>query len=821
MLRSVKTILQKRPFTAGLILLFLLTLTFGIVIVQKIIADPKVSFLFPEQGADWIRFSEPIDPKARDPQTLVSIFRTHFEVNEIPREAILSFRAMKRANVLLDHHVLYRADSNLNEWKKVYQVDLAPALSPGSHELRIEVLNQNGHPALLTYCKQLKLFTGEHWESSKDGTTWTKALSINKTRPSFEMSREFQRADRALFSQLPVFLSIFIVVFFCSLLSTQRNRPHWLARIIPTAKGIRWAMLVAWVLLAINNIGKISLCYGMDISGHIEYVLYVVNNMSLPLATDGWTMFQPPLFYMISAVIYNFFLNFFSLETVYRILRVVPLLCGAVQIMLCHRALRYVYPQREDLQILGTVVGGLIPMNLYISQVVGNEPMAGCLTGVVVVLAFRFFCSPSLKSKSNFILMGFFLGLALLTKITAVLLVPSLLCFIAYTIFANSRSIERPIVHIIQRIAVVLGIAFFISSWYYFRNFIELGYFFIGGWNPSTGFVWWQDPGYRIIQQFCTFGETLYYPINSAIVGVWDSLYSTMWMDGALSGAVSDSRPPWNYPFLLSNVWLSLLPAAAIFLGVVVSLRKSARPFQRGIHFAASCIIIYVLAILYMFFTLPVYSTAKATYTLGLIPCYAVLCARGLDLLTRRPFLRATIYGVIACWAVSVYLSFFVLHHSSEEVYVKDQVFLGEIFKRQGKIDETIDRYTEVLRIKPGYAEIHNNLGTTLLRKGKAEEAIVHLREALRIKPDSADIYINLGSALFYKGKIDEAVAHYQEALRIKPDSADIYINLGVALFYKGEIDKAVAHYQEALRIKPGHNLARNYLKKALESQKE
>ena len=763
MFPSVKTILQKRPLIAGLIILFVLVLIFRIVIVQKIVADPKISFLYPEQGADWIRFAELAELKAREPQILVSTFRTHFEVNEIPREAILSFRAMKCATVLLDNHVLYRADSNLNEWKKVYQVDLAPALSPGSHELHIKVLNQNGHPALLAYCKRLTLFTGEHWEVSKDGKTWTQALSVNKTRPSLEMSREFQRADQAFFSQLPVFLPIFILVFFLSLLSTQRDRPHWLACIIPTAKGIRWILLASWIILAINNIGKISLSYGMDISGHMEYILYVGNNMRLPLATDGWTMFQPPLFYMLCAIIYNFFLNFFSLETVYRILRIVPLLCGAVQINLCYRALRYVYPQREDLQVLGLVVGGLLPMNLYISQVVGNEPMAACLTGVVVVIGFRIFCSPSLRSKGNYILMGFFLGLAFLTKITVILLIPSLLSFIAYTIFANSRSIDKPMVYIFQRIALVLCVAFLISGWYYLRNFIELGRFFIGGWDPATGFVWWQDPGYRTVQQFYTFGEALFYPIHSAIVGVWDSLYSTMWMDGALSGGLSDSRPPWNYPFLLSNVWLSLLPAAAIFLGIVVSLRKSTVPLQRGFHFAASCVIIYVLAILYMFFTLPVYSTAKATYTLGLIPCYAVLCARGLDILTRRPFLRATIYGVIACWAVSVCLSFFVFHYSYKEVYVEDQVFLGGMFKRQGKIDETIDRYSEALRIKPGSAEIHCNLGAALFHKGKVEDAIVHFREALRIKPGYNLARSYLKKALKAQRKIEETIVNKQK----------------------------------------------------------
>ena len=43
-------------------------------------------------------------------------------------------------------------------------------------------------------------------------------------------------------------------------------------------------------------------------------------------------------------------------------------------------ASRTVFPGRNDLQIIGTAVGGFLPLNIYISQVVGNEPLSGCLT---------------------------------------------------------------------------------------------------------------------------------------------------------------------------------------------------------------------------------------------------------------------------------------------------------------------------------------------------------------------------------------------------------------------------------------------------------
>jgi hypothetical protein len=69
---------------------------------------------------------------------------------------------------------------------------------------------------------------------------------------------------------------------------------------------------------------------------------------------------------------------------------------------------------------------------------------------------------------------------------------------------------------------------------------------------------------------------------------------------------------------------------------------------------------IYLAALLYMYVTVPVWSTAKATYTLGLIPCYAVVCVSGLELLSRNNLLRAAVNGCLACWAVSSYCSYFI-----------------------------------------------------------------------------------------------------------------------------------------------------------------
>ena len=46
-------------------------------------------------------------------------------------------------------------------------------------------------------------------------------------------------------------------------------------------------------------------------------------------------------------------------------------------------------------------------------------------------------------------------------------------------------------------------------------------------------------------------------------------------------------------------------------------------------------------------------------------------------------------------------------------------------------------------------------------------------QEALRLKPDFAEAHNNLGNALRDQGQLAAAVAHYQEALCLKPDYAE------------------------------------------------
>ncbi|MCE5284176.1 MAG: hypothetical protein LLG93_18995, partial [Deltaproteobacteria bacterium] len=59
--------------------------------------------------------------------------------------------------------------------------------------------------------------------------------------------------------------------------------------------------------------------------------------------------------------------------------------------------------------------------------------------------------------------------------------------------------------------------------------------------------------------------------------------------------------------------------------------------------------------IFWIFLTVPILSSAKASYALGLVPCFALLAARGFEVLGRRRIARAALQGLFACWVAAAY----------------------------------------------------------------------------------------------------------------------------------------------------------------------
>jgi len=97
---------------------------------------------------------------------------------------------------------------------------------------------------------------------------------------------------------------------------------------------------------------------------------------------------------------------------------------------------------------------------------------------------------------------------------------------------------------------------------------------------------------------------------------------------------------------------------------------------------------------------------------------------------------------------------------------------------RRGMHDEAANEYRQALAIKPGYADLRNQLGVTLYAGGRDEEAVAEFAQAVSINPKYIEAHLNHGLALARLGRTEEARAAYDAALALDPANTVAQENL-------------------------------------------
>lgn len=598
-------------------------------------SDPSYAFLTGEGGAAWIRFPEPVYLGAHSPEPRTFSFRRRFELAE-PRSGTLVVRGLKTVELLIDGRGMGRS-TDPNGWKTAGRFGVS--LPAGRHELLLRVTRADGPPALLSYSKELGVATGDGlWQASPDGTSWTPAGRVDDYAPPAE-SLAFGAPGA---SAMPALLALFAV-----LLAWLRRRPKL------DAARIRLFLLAAWTLLGLRGLAVLPLACGFDIRAHMDYVRFLADFRALPKPADGWEMFQAPLYYGVAAALYTVLKRLVSEVWTWRLLRLIGLAAGALQLELAYRASRRLHPAREELVVAGTLLGGFLPASLYMSQFVGNEAFSGALAAAATVAAWRReSTSPTKASWREPAAVGALLGAAVLAKVSALLLVPPLL---AYVWAAWPASPKKPAW---QAAAATALVAAAVCGWWFVRNRLATGVFVTSGWDPTRGFDFWQDPGWRTPRDLLTFGWSLRAPVYSAPAGFWDSLWSTWWLDGFWGGTLVEAfSPRWNLPFVAAGAWLAFLPAAAALRGAAAALEDG--PRARVLRFSAAVLALYGLALLGVFLRHPFFSSAKASYALGAVPAFVALALEGLDRFLAPSRTRAAVLAAWGVWAACAYAAYF------------------------------------------------------------------------------------------------------------------------------------------------------------------
>lgn len=117
----------------------------------------------------------------------------------------------------------------------------------------------------------------------------------------------------------------------------------------------------------------------------------------------------------------------------------------------------------------------------------------------------------------------------------------------------------------------------------------------------------------------------------------------------------------------------------------------------------------------------------------------------------------------------------------------------GIILLNEGKYEESIKIFDELIEKNPSFICTYNNLGCALIGLGRYEEAIGYFEIILKRNHLDAVAWANKGNALSELSRYDEAIRCCDEALRIR-NRYTLALNLkGIALAKQGHIEESFA----------------------------
>lgn len=132
-----------------------------------------------------------------------------------------------------------------------------------------------------------------------------------------------------------------------------------------------------------------------------------------------------------------------------------------------------------------------------------------------------------------------------------------------------------------------------------------------------------------------------------------------------------------------------------------------------------------------------------------------------------------------------------------------ENVNLGNLYLRQGKIDAAITAYQRALMLDSQFNGAYVNLADAYRQQGRDDEGEKQLRKGLSLSPDAADLHHALGLLLARKSDNVLALQEIATAYRLAPNNIRYDYVYGIALNSIGKQREALAVLKAAYKRQP------------------
>ncbi|MFT5444112.1 MAG: hypothetical protein ACI8W3_003164 [Myxococcota bacterium] len=653
---SIRESTLTRVQIASLVALFTLC---GAAVLHEVYVSPDAPFLTQGTGGSWIGYpfvpSSNAVPVLRDSLPAYS-FTKSFTVGEEPTQTLLTARGLTSLQLSLNGSILLW-DPPLESWKDIVEIDITDQLVVGSNEIHARVRNATG-PSLLQLAirnEAINIETNSSWDVASPGIVSTKA-TVAKDGQLFSESFVLP-GTQEIFARYGFGLGIVFLLAAGLSAAIRKRAPAINLERLPVAVLI--GATLYWLAVFAIKISQLPVMMGFDIPAHLEYLDYLIETRSLPDATEGWSTYHPPLFYLLTAALVvatDVARESAAGQVVYRIVCFSSGLATVWAAYFCARR----FFDRDPVKIaLATAFAAILPMNLYVSAYVSNESLLAALIAIATLAS----CNALMAAQTTqrqIAVVGVALGLAIATKFSGLMVVPVFAGVIATKIgMLDGQDRTAASKRGIAAFVSIVALTALVGGGYYLRNYLQHNEWVIWNVNLPGTTGWWEFPGFHTASYYLSFGESLRHPFFSGFSSFWDGIYSTFWGDGLLAGMVrAETRHPfWNYDLMTLGYWTALPLTAILCVGIARLLTSAFRDPSMNVRIAASfmvvVIFIFSFSLFIVTFRVPYYAQAKAFYVLGATLPLSMAAASGLvfvdQWLAKLPIapLRAFYHGTL------------------------------------------------------------------------------------------------------------------------------------------------------------------------------
>ncbi len=797
--------------------------------------DAGVAFLSARGPAEWILYPVPSETTAHAMVELDSFFRRSFSLATPVVRARLRVRAFRRFELKLNGHVVATSAPG-QSWKATSEFDVAGWLQTGANQLEVRVGNENGPPALWL---DLELPTGplatdRRWDASGAGATWRPAALASAPMQGhrFDPDGLVRAPGEALAARWPTLLGLAMLAA-AVVVAAGFLRRRWPSLLPParTAYGVALLAALLWTALFLNNHRSLDPVAGFDARHHLAYVEYILDHGALPSADQGWQTYQPPLYYLLASGLLKLVGATTQDASGVLALRLLGLLCGVCNLFLVAACLRRLFPQNERRQVLGTLLAAFLPCQLYLYQFPTNEMLLVTLASTTL-LAALWLLDQDDPPLSRYLLLGACVGLALLAKVSALLLALALLA----TLAVHAATRPRPLLpRSLAKLGTAVLAALLICGWYYLRLWANFGSPLASNWDNTLGMDWWQDPGYHTWHDYARFGRALVAPMFAGFAGLADGLYSTLWGEALASGSPNiGAAPAWPHDRMSMAYLVALVPTAALLAGGFANLVAWLRRPNLVGTLLATLSALVVAGIVSVSLRAPTYAHAKAFHGMIALVPLCVCVAVGLDLpALRRRCSAPLVHTAIVTWALLAFAALWIDAESPHAMTARGmraaaageptaaaaqlahaaaqaphdwlpRLALAELLIGQQASPEVVQPWLELADGRLDLASRHFLLASVLRRHGRPDEALNQARQGIALDPDSPVLYAIAADVLAAQGDREGAVRAWREALRLSPHSRTAHASLAGLLDQLGQGEEAAWQWGYAARLPDG-----------------